>query len=206
MLAVAPLTYTAIFLVTAFISMRKRDFQRHATETRTMDASRRTFLKTTAAAGGALAAGLAGNRPLAGADSTAATPGDPSNPTLPPPPAPPQPQDPRPGRHQLHRPPSGRVRPVARPRSHPLQPGPHQHAPLPGSREAGRRPQRRPDRPAGSQLGRGDRQFGHQPALGRTQRRSAQGHLRALHLRLHTVGVRRHQPGPHDHCRARLDV
>ena len=53
-----------------------------------MDASRRTFLKTTAAAGGALAAGLAGSRPLAGADSTAATPGDPSNPTTrrPPPP------------------------------------------------------------------------------------------------------------------------
>ena len=53
-----------------------------------MDASRRTFLKTTAAAGGALAAGLAGSRPLAGADSTAATPGDPSNPTSrrPPPP------------------------------------------------------------------------------------------------------------------------
>ena len=36
-----------------------------------MDANRRTFLKTTAAAGGALAAGLAGNRPLAGADSAA---------------------------------------------------------------------------------------------------------------------------------------
>ena len=53
-----------------------------------MDASRRTFLKTTAAAGGALAAGLAGSRPLGGTDSTAATPGDPSNPTTrrPPPP------------------------------------------------------------------------------------------------------------------------
>lgn len=36
-----------------------------------MDASRRTFLKTTAAAGGALAAGLAGNRPLAGAEPAA---------------------------------------------------------------------------------------------------------------------------------------
>ena len=51
-----------------------------------MDASRRTFLKTTAAAGGALAAGLAGNRPLAGADGTAATPGDPSNASRRPPP------------------------------------------------------------------------------------------------------------------------
>ena len=51
-----------------------------------MDASRRTFLKTTAAAGGALAAGLAGSRPLAGADGTAATPGDPSNASRRPPP------------------------------------------------------------------------------------------------------------------------
>ena len=51
-----------------------------------MDASRRTFLKTTAAAGGALAAGLAGSRPLAGADPTAATPGDPSKVTRRPPP------------------------------------------------------------------------------------------------------------------------
>ncbi len=52
-----------------------------------MDSNRRTFLKTTVAAGGAMAAGLAAHRPLAGADSaaTAAIPSTPDTRSPPPP-------------------------------------------------------------------------------------------------------------------------
>ena len=52
-----------------------------------MGANRRTFLKTAAAAGGAMAAGLAGNRALAGAESATAA-ADPSTPNTRRPPSP----------------------------------------------------------------------------------------------------------------------
>ncbi len=49
-----------------------------------MDSNRRTFLKTTVAAGGAMAAGLAAHRPLTGADSAAAASDPPPANTRPP--------------------------------------------------------------------------------------------------------------------------
>ena len=166
-----------------------------------MKPNRRDFLKTTVTAGGILATGTAAGA-LVGcsADDNARVQrlGAISSGQLP--------QDPCPGRHQLHRPAPDRVRAVPGPRGHPLQPWPHQHAPLPRSGKARRRPQRRPQRPRRPQLGRRDRQLGDQSGVGGTQRGPPQGFVRAVHLRLHALGLRGHEPGPHVHCGARVDV
>ena len=96
--------------------------------------------------------------------------------------------DPRSGRDRVHRPAHGRVRGRARPRSHALQPGPHEHASLSGPGEAGRRPRRRLGGLGGAHLGRRAGQLRLRAPRG-ARLLGAAGRLRPLRVRVVDFGV-----------------
>ena len=148
--------------------------------------TRRDFVKTTARAGGALGAlgalgplacAAPGDGDMAGGDWRTARPA----------------AHPHPRRHPLHRPAPGQVRARPGPRGVDLHPRPDRAALLPrllrARRAPDRRPQRRPGRAGGARVGRGDRQFGLDPALGGDVDRAAAGAGWPLPLRIVHFGV-----------------